>query len=263
MKHRIITLLCYMSFTLMASVQASGGQIIPKSRSGQRTTSSANSTHNRPNKKDNKGMAELELIRRQGAFREQSIQDELLRTDDNSRKCEILRTASSDFESSKDYERAIKFYNQYLSISPRLTSDDLDCLAKMYSHLADFLGEYKLDEYRKEMLLKAVEVYHRIGDSFPRQKVYAAYQCATMNNKLDKNGEKSLAKPDYLKVVELLESKANRSKGEDIMLKYSLHYLMANEFLVGKNKSLAKVYANKILAIDSNYAPALQIRDIE
>jgi hypothetical protein len=84
-----------------------------------------------------------------------------------------------------------------------------------------------------------------------------------MNNKLDKTGEKGLAKPDYQRVVELLESKADRNNSENTMLKYSYHYLMSNAFLYGKNKPLAKEYANKILAIDPEYAPAQQIRDLK
>ena len=116
---------------------------------------------------------------------------------------------------------------------------------------------------KKADLKKAIEAYRAMAEKFPVQSTYAAYQCATMNNKLDKNGEKGLAKPDYQKVVELLESKADRTKGEDIMLKYSLHYLMSNAFLYGKNKALAKEYANKILAIDPEYPAAKQIRDLK
>ena len=84
-----------------------------------------------------------------------------------------------------------------------------------------------------------------------------------MNNKLDKQGEKGLAKDDFQKVVDLLANKADRDKSENTMLKYSYHYLMTNAFLYGKNKPLAKEYAEKILAIDPEYAPAQQIRDIK
>jgi hypothetical protein len=47
------------------------------------------------------------------------------------------------------------------------------------------------------------------------------------------------------------------------MLKYSYHYLMSNAFLYGKNKALAKEYADKILAIDPEYAPAQQIKELK
>ena len=133
----------------------------------------------------------------------------------------------------------------------------MEGVAKIYSKYADE------DEARQaEFIKKAIEAYRAMAEKFPVQSTYAAYQCATMNNKLDKNGEKGLAKPDYQKVVELLESKADRTKGEDIMLKYSLHYRMFGAYL-DKNISAAKGYADKILAIDPEYNPALEIKNLK
>ena len=260
MKYGLLTLLLSLSFTLMASAQASGGQIVRKPRSSQRTTISAKPKHKIQDKENKEGFAELEKIKKQGEIQDLKIQDELLRTNDNNRKLEILKSASSSFESSNDYERAIKYYNQYLKLLSTCSINDLEYLAKLYSRFADYLSNYKLEEYRNEIVLKAVEVYRQLGEKFPVQRIYAAYQCATMKNKLDKTGEKGLAKPDYQKVVDLLANKTNRDNSENTMLKYSYHYLMSNAFIYGKNKALAKEYADKILAIDPEYAPALQIR---
>ena len=170
----------------------------------------------------------------------------------------ILKSVSDSYLKDQQFENAIKYYQDYLACKPDLNSDDHEGLAKIYSKYAD------ADEARKaELVAKAVEAYHVMGEQFPIQKIYAAYQCATMNNKLDKTGEKGLAKPEYQKVVELLEGKADRDNSENTMLKYSYHYLMSNAFLYGKNKALAKEYANKILTIDPDYAPAQQIRDLK
>ena len=170
----------------------------------------------------------------------------------------ILNSVSDSYLKDQQFENAIKYYQDYLACKPDLNSDDHEGLAKIYSKYAD------ADEARKaELVAKAVEAYHVMGEKFPIQKIYAAYQCATMNNKLDKTGEKGLAKPEYQKVVELLEGKADRDNSENTMLKYSYHYLMSNAFLYGKNKALAKEYANKILTIDPDYAPAQQIRDLK
>ncbi len=170
----------------------------------------------------------------------------------------ILKSVSDSYLKDKEFENAIKYYEQYLACKPNVDSDDMEGLAKIYSKYADEDAANKA-----KWINKAIEAYRAMGEKFPIQNSYVAYQCATMNNKLDKNGEKGLAKPDYQKVVELLEAKAERSKGEDIMLKYSYHYLMSNAFLVGKNKALAKEYANKILTIDPEYAAAKQIRDLK
>ena len=170
----------------------------------------------------------------------------------------ILKSVSDSYLKDQQFENAIKYYQDYLACKPDLNSDDHEGLAKIYSKYAD------ADEARKaELVAKAVEAYHVMGEKFPIQKIYAAYQCATMNNKLDKTGEKGLAKPEYQKVVELLEGKADRDNSENTMLKYSYHYLMSNAFLYGKNKALAKEYADKILAIDPEYAPAQQIKELK
>ena len=170
----------------------------------------------------------------------------------------ILKSVSDSYLKDQQFDNAIKYYNDYLACKPDLNSDDMEGVAKIYSKYAD------ADETRKpELVGKAIEAYRAMADKFPVQSIYAAYQCATMNNKLDKTGEKGLAKPDYQKVVDLLANKADRDNSENTMLKYSYHYLMSNAFIYGKNKALAKEYADKILAIDPEYAPALQIKDLK
>ena len=170
----------------------------------------------------------------------------------------ILKSVSDSYLKDENFPNALQYYNDYLGCKPDVNSDDMEGVAKIYSKYADF------DEPNKVAHIgKAIEAYRAMADKFPIQSIYAAYQCATMNNKLDKTGEKGLAKPDYQKVVELLESKADRDNSENTMLKYSYHYLMSNAFLYGKNKPLAKEYADKILAIDPDYAPAQQIKDLK
>ena len=170
----------------------------------------------------------------------------------------ILKSVSDSYLTDKNFDNAIRYYQDFLACKPDLNSDDLEGLAKIYSKYAD-----EEEDRKAELVGKAIEAYRNMGEKFPIQNIYAAYQCATMNNKLDKTGEKGLAKPDYQKVVELLESKADRNNSENTMLKYSYHYLMSNAFLYGKNKALAKEYADKILAIDPEYAPAQQIKDLK
>ena len=170
----------------------------------------------------------------------------------------ILKSVSDSYLKDQEFDKAIKYYQDYLACKPELNSDDQEGIAKIYSKWADN------DESRKsELVGKAIEAYRVMGEKYPIQAIYSAYQCATMSNKLDKTGEKGLAKPDYQKVVSLLEGKADRDNSENTMLKYSYHYLMSNAFLYGKNKALAKEYANKILAIDPDYAPAQQIKDLK
>ena len=81
-------------------------------------------------------------------------------------------------------------------------------------------------------------------------------------NKLDDNMKNSLAKADYLKVIELLANKADRTKGDNTMLKTAYHYMMFNSY-INKNVAGAKDYADKILEIDPEYKPALEIKNLK
>ena len=81
-------------------------------------------------------------------------------------------------------------------------------------------------------------------------------------NKLDDNMKNSLAKNDYLKVIDLLANKADRTRGEDTMLKTAYHYMMFNSY-INKNVPGAKEYAEKILVIDPEYKPALEIQNLK
>ena len=74
--------------------------------------------------------------------------------------------------------------------------------------------------------------------------------------------KQSLAKNDYLKVIDLLANKADRTKGDNTMLKTAYHYMMFNSY-ISKNVPGAKEYAEKILAIDPEYKPALEIQNLK
>ena len=169
----------------------------------------------------------------------------------------ILKSVSDSYLKDKEFENAIKYYEQYLACKPNLNFDDEEGMANIYSKYGDAEPAKK-----KEMISKAIELFGTLAEKYPIQVVYATFMRAGLNNKLDDNMKNSLAKPDYQKVVELLANKADRSKGEDTMLKTSYHYLMYNAFL-NKNNAGAKEIAEKILVIDPEYKPALEIQKLK
>ena len=169
----------------------------------------------------------------------------------------ILKSVSDSYLKEKEFENAIKYYEQYLACKPNLNFDDEEGMANIYSKYGDADATKK-----KEMITKAIELFGTLAEKYPVQVVYATFMRAGLNNKLDDNMKNSLAKADYQKVVELLANKADRTKGEDTMLKTSYHYLMYNAFL-NKNNAGAKEIAEKILAIDPEYKPALEIQKLK
>ena len=165
----------------------------------------------------------------------------------------ILKSVSDSYLKDKEFENAIKYYEQYLACKPNLNFDDEEGMANIYSKYGDAEPAKK-----KEMISKAIALFGTLAEKYPIQVVYATFMRAGLNNKLDDNMKNNLAKADYQKVVDLLANKADRTKGEDTMLKTSYHYLMYNAFL-NKNTAGAKEIAEKILVIDPEYKSALEI----
>ncbi|MBE6261813.1 MAG: tetratricopeptide repeat protein [Prevotella sp.] len=171
------------------------------------------------------------------------------------KRWDILKTLAQSHQKDGDLDNAIKYYQEFLGCKPEVKVDDYETLADIYS---SFAKEEADDAAKVALLKKAAEVYATIGEKFPIQQAYASYKRAELINKTDKDMAGRLAKADYQKVVDLLGDKADRSKSENTMLKYSLHYLMFGSYL-DKNIPAAKSFAEKILTIDPEYNPALEI----
>ena len=169
----------------------------------------------------------------------------------------ILKSVSDSYLQDQEFEKAINYYNQFIACKPDLSFDDHEGLATIYAKYGDAIPEKKI-----EMMNKAIELYKTLAEKYPIQEIYSTYMRAGLNNKLYADMKNSLAKPDYLKVIELLGSKSDRSRGEDLMLKTAYHYMMFNSY-INKNTPGAKDYADKILAIDPEYKPALEIKNLK
>ena len=170
----------------------------------------------------------------------------------------ILKTLSDSHIKENDFDTAIKYYQDYMGSKPELKIDDYEGLSEIYSKYAEATEEAR----KAELLGKAADVYSQIAEKYPVQKAYATYKRAELINKTDKDMAKRLAKNDYQQVVDLLIDKADRSKSENTMLKYGLHYLMFTSYL-DKNIPAAKDYASKILVIDPEYKAALEIQNLK
>ena len=173
------------------------------------------------------------------------------------KRWDIQKAIADSYLKDQEFENAIKYYNDMLATKPNVNFDDFEGLANIYSKYGDAVPAKK-----NEMIKKAVDLFREAGQKFPIQQVYATYMAANNVNKLDDNMKNSLAKPDYLKLIELLGHKTDRSRGEDTMLKTAYHYMMFNSY-INKNVPGAKEYAEKILAIDPEYKPALEIQNLK
>jgi tetratricopeptide (TPR) repeat protein len=175
------------------------------------------------------------------------------------KRWDILKTLSTSHQKDGDLENAIKYYNEFLACKPEVKVDDYETLADIY---ISFAKEATDEAAKNNLYKKAADVYATIGEKFPVQQAYAAYKRAEVINKTDKEMAGRLAKADYQKVVDMLGSKTDRSKSENTMLKYSLHYLMFSSYL-DKNIPGAKQCAEQILAIDPDYKAAQEIMNLK
>ena len=173
------------------------------------------------------------------------------------KRWDIQKAIADSYLKDQEFENAIKYYNDMLGSKPNVNFDDWEGLANIYSKYGDAVPAKKA-----EMIQKAVDLFREAGQKFPIQQIYATYMAANNVNKLDDNMKNSLAKPDYLKLIDLLGNKTDRSRGEDTMLKTAYHYMMFNSY-INKNVPGAKEYAEKILAIDPEYKPALEIQNLK
>ena len=142
------------------------------------------------------------------------------------KRWDIQKAIADSYLKDQEFENAIKYYNDMLGSKPNVNFDDWEGLANIYSKYGDAVPAKKA-----EMIQKAVDLFREAGQKFPIQQVYATYMAANNVNKLDDNMKNSLAKPDYLKLIELLGNKTDRSKGEDTMLKTAYHYMMFNSYI--------------------------------
>ena len=173
------------------------------------------------------------------------------------KRWDIQKAVSDSYLKDQQFEKSIKYYNDMLACKPNGNFDDMEGLANIYTKWGE-ADPAKKNEY----VNKAVQIYREAGQKYPIQEVYATYMAASALNKLDDNMKQSLAKNDYLKVIDLLADKADRTKGDNTMLKTAYHYMMFNSY-INKNVPGAKEYAEKILAIDPEYKPALEIQNLK
>ena len=176
------------------------------------------------------------LGEQQNAFSEYDKALALVNDSSMIKKWAILKTLSDAYLKNKDFAKATDYYKQMLGAG--------DAAKKI------------------ELIKKSDEVYAALIQKYPTQEIYSTYMRANLNNKLDNNMEKSLAKPYYEKLASLLAGKADRTKGQNTMLKTAYHYLMFNAY-INKNIDGAKQFAEKILQIDPEYKAALEIQALK
>lgn len=170
-----------------------------------------------------------------------------------------LRKEISDAYMQKgEFDQAVAEYRLYLDGTSKKTASDYSALAEMYyKHAADQEGEDQ-----KNSIREADKIYAEIEGMFANNVDVLAYvlnRRGTLNVILDPDSKDGLAKPIFEKLMQLMESKEDRTKADNTKLVTSYRYLMSYTLLVQDDKQGARDWAEKILTVDPENEQAKQV----
>lgn len=172
----------------------------------------------------------------------------------------IVKSLSDLYMEKGDFENAIKYYQQYLSMNEKTTFNDHDGHATLHTKHADTLE----DPAAKEAALKRADaIYEDMATRFNSNHEYLLYKRANIANKLDPDQSKGLAKAHYQALIDRIAPKADKSDGDKQILVTAYHYMMAYSLIHEKNTEKSKEYAAKILEIRPDYTPAIEVSNLK
>lgn len=179
---------------------------------------------------------------------------------DNSKQVAIIDKNLSDIYLKKgDFNNAVTYFEKSLAGKDKKTADDFDNLASLYTEIATQKTQADDAAGAAEAYRKADQVYSEYVQAYPNYQNWCNYMRGQVNANLDPDSKQGLARPYYEALANSLETKAERSNSENAMLKQAYLYMIVYNFNVKQDKENAKVYANKMLAIDPENEIAKQV----
>lgn len=158
-----------------------------------------------------------------------------------------------------EFDKAIAYYEEYLSKNSSPTAADIAGLGTVYQNMA---AELKDPAKQKAAFLKADSVYAKLGEKFPANIDFANFMRARVNSNLDPETKEGLAKPYYEALANSLAAKTERDNIDKARLIESYRYL-GYYHLVHNQKAAGDVYWKKILELDPENETAKQALSIK
>jgi len=174
----------------------------------------------------------------------------------NENRNDALKAISEAYEKIDDYSNAITYYQQYLE-----KIDEADRTAFKVYHLGKLYYAKGTDKKNgKELNAEKEEALHQADICFQKveqmrpDSYLGTYWRARTHVALDPETEKGLAKPYYLKVINLLGSNGESTAQLMESYKYLAYYYYRKH-----DKDSCLIYVDKIMEIDpmDNYAQRL------
>ena len=174
----------------------------------------------------------------------------------NGNRKDVLKTISDAYENIGDYDRAVDYYRQYVAKmdgDERSTFDDFHIGSLYYAKGTDEKKTKELTPEKVEALRQADAQFAIVEQQRP-DSYLGAYWRARTNVALDPDTQKGLAKPHYLKVIDIITSKGETSSQLMESYKYLAYY-----YYLKHDKDSCLIYVDKIMEIDPMDSYALQI----
>lgn len=152
---------------------------------------------------------------------------------------------SKAYAAKGEFIKSLAYYEEYLNRVNQPTIPDLDGLAQLYFQYA--LSIDVLNKEKKDALNTADEIYKRIAES-QSNKLYAIMWRARINSQLDPEATQGLAKPyyeEYIKIVQM-------DYVDNPKLLIEPYLYLGHYYIVNKNTAMAKIFYEKVIAIDSH-----------
>ena len=176
--------------------------------------------------------------------------------DNKDKRAGVIKTLSDAYKGIKDYENAIKFYEQYLTDVSKASASDHAGLGQLYVQHANNLED---DAQKIEKFKKADEIYANLLSKYTDIEDYVAFQRARIGMYMDPESKQELAKPHYEKLVELLGAKADRDNTDHVRLVEAYRYLISYYLITKNDTNTAKEFARKLQEIDPENDTAKQV----
>ena len=175
----------------------------------------------------------------------------------------ILYKSLSDVYNEKgDFDSALQYVEKSIEAKENPTFSDYNGLGSQYLEIATKRAQAKDVAGAKAAYKKADETYAKIAEKYPEQANYCNYVRGSINSALDPDSKLGLAKPYYEALASSLEAKTDRTENQTAMLKTAYQYMIVYEFNVKQNKAAAKVWAEKMLAVDPTNEIAKQVKNL-
>jgi tetratricopeptide (TPR) repeat protein len=161
--------------------------------------------------------------------------------EDKSLHADLYKSISDSYKSLKDFPKAIESYKQFLGAKEDADATDWAGLGILQNTLARGLqGEEKI-----EALSQADKTFASLIEKFADAEEYGLFQRGRMNDQMDADLSKGLAKPYFERLADLINKHENLDESDKNRLFAAYSYLMRFN-VKNKDSKAAYEYAKKL-----------------